>query len=125
MSREKIYQNPREEILKKTAEEMELPLDEVEKVVSWSYMKANKAMKEVRHIEVSGLGKFMVSKAKMRRRLKSLNDRLEGDISEERREETIAEIEFIKGKEDEQTQGISGTATQGTKDPGESAGGNI
>lgn len=114
MSREKLYQNPREEILKKTAEEMDIPLDEVEKVVSWSYMKANKAMKEVRHIEVSGLGKFMVSKAKLRRRLNSLNDRLKGDLSEEKKAETLSEIEFIKGKqEDEQTEGVSDTTSQG------------
>lgn len=57
MSRESIY--------KKVAEELKIPEEVIEKVISWSYKKANEAVKTNNEIELSGLGKLMVSNRKL------------------------------------------------------------
>ena len=123
MGRPKIYENSRDEILERIAADMELPLEEVEKVVSWSYMKANKAMKENRQIEISGLGKFMISKAKAKRRLKNLEENvLNPGLSEQKKLEIESEIGFIKDKiGDGQIERISEAPSEGPEKPGESA----
>lgn len=62
----------RDTVLKKTIEDLEMSEDIVEKVVSWSYKSANEATKTNSEVEISGLGVFKVSPAKVRRRLTML-----------------------------------------------------
>lgn len=59
----------RDKILKKTIEDLNLPEEVVEKVVSWSYKKANEATKTNSEVEISGLGIFKTSPAKIKRRV--------------------------------------------------------
>lgn len=64
----------RDTILKKTVEDLSLPEDIVEKVVSWSYKNANEASKVNNEVEMSGLGVFKVSNAKLKRRIIRLEE---------------------------------------------------
>lgn len=65
-------------LLKKTAEDLELPEDLVERVVGWSYKEANIAARERCEIEFSGLGKIYVSTSKVKRRLSKIERDLIG-----------------------------------------------
>ncbi len=62
----------RDTVLRKTIEDLEMSEDIVEKVISWSYKNANEATKTNSEVEISGLGVFKVSTAKVRRRIKML-----------------------------------------------------
>lgn len=104
MPAEKLYVSPKEVIIKDLATNMEVSIETVEKVISWAYMKANLAIKEKREVEMSGLGKFYISQAKVRRRKEAIMKYLEDTmIAEKRRAELEAELEFVKTKELEQT----------------------
>jgi nucleoid DNA-binding protein len=100
MPAEKLYVSPKEEILKLIAKDMELPIETIEKVISWSYMKANHAIREHTEVEPSGLGKFYVSQAKVRRRIAAIESSMNvKDVSPERLEELKQEMEFVKTKQ--------------------------
>lgn len=64
----------KDELVKKVSEELEINENVVEKVVSWSYKKANEAMSINNEVEISGIGKFMLSKAKLNRRIGRYED---------------------------------------------------
>lgn len=92
-------QSVKDFIINKTSQELEIPLETVESVVSWSYKKANEATQRVREIELSGIGTLRVSQSKLRNRLHNLYNRLSvypGD------EKLLKELEILKAKISEQ-----------------------
>lgn len=115
---------PKEDIIKSISEQMEIPSEIVEKVISWSYMKANNAVKNKKEIEMSGLGKFMVSKAKLKRRIDTIENNIKTNPNPQRVIELEEELEFVKTK-CEQTDRIPETITEGSKEPRESNGGDL
>jgi len=56
----------------KVAQDLGIELATVESVISWSYKDANKACETHKEVEISGIGKFMMSQAKLRRRINDL-----------------------------------------------------
>lgn len=60
----------REVILKRTIEDSGVSEDIAEKVIAWSYRKANEATRNFREVELSGLGIFKVSPSKAAKKAK-------------------------------------------------------
>jgi len=59
----------RDDIIQKTADELELPVDVVHKVVMNQFKQIHNATRVYSEIEVSGFGKFMQSQNKIDRRI--------------------------------------------------------
>lgn len=59
-------------LIEKVADDLQFPLDIVEAVIGWSYKSANEATKSHKTIELSGIGKLMLSQGKLKKRLLSL-----------------------------------------------------
>src|SRR5687767_10899261 len=66
----------KENIIEKTAYDLEIEKDVVDKVISWSYHRANEATRTNREVELSGFGTFTISDAKLRRKIKRTEDYL-------------------------------------------------
>ena len=62
----------RDDIIQKTAEELDLPVDLVHKIVMNQFKQINAATQVYNEIEVSGVGKFIQSQNKIDRRIRSL-----------------------------------------------------
>ena len=97
----------RDELVEKTAKELSFSEEIVDLVVSWSYEKANLATKKEKEIEFSGFGKLLVSKAKVSRRKKKLENILQGTLKKEdseNKEKKLkslnSKLEFLKKYED-------------------------
>lgn len=66
----------KEQLIKNTAEQLGQPEDVVGRVVSWSFKDANKALKLYSEVEISGWGKFILSQAKLRKRIERMEKSL-------------------------------------------------
>lgn len=88
----------REDIIKAIAEDMSIAVEEVEKVITWSYMQANKAVREGNEVEISGFCKFYLSKAKVKRRIEKIERSLSDDKSEKRQKQLKEELDNIKNR---------------------------
>lgn len=67
----------REVILKRTIDDTGASEDIAEKVISWSYRKANEASRSYKNIELSGIGVFKVSPSKAAKKIRSLERMVE------------------------------------------------
>lgn len=67
-------------IVQEVANQLEIEEDLVNKVVSWSYLKAQKKTQEVNSVELSGFGKLLLSETKTKKRIKGLEEKLGGYI---------------------------------------------
>lgn len=56
-------------LLSKTAVDTGQPKDIVEKVISFQFRDVLKMLRELKEVEITGLGKFMISNSKLRRRI--------------------------------------------------------
>lgn len=93
----------REDIIKAIAEDMSIPAEEVEKVVAWSYMQANKAVREGTQVEITGLCKFYMSPTKVKKRIAKLERALDNNPTEKKEKQLREELEIIKSKLDVET----------------------
>lgn len=93
----------REDIIKAISENMSIPIEEVEKVIAWSYMQANRAVREGSEVEITGLCKFYMSKSKMRKRIAKLERALDNNPTEKKEKQLKEELEHIKSKLDVET----------------------
>lgn len=62
----------KETLLEKTAEDLQHPYSVVENVMGWVFKDVLKAFKRHTQIEISGLGYYIISEAKLRRRVETL-----------------------------------------------------
>ena len=87
-------------IIEKTARVLQFPQDTVEEVIGWSFKKANQASHNNKEIEVSGIGKLMLSQAKLRKQIANL-ERMYPNLKEENKQVQVKElIEDLKTKID-------------------------
>ena len=87
----------REVVLKRTVEDTGIPEEIAEKVIAWSYRKANEATRTLKEIEISGLGTFKVSPSKAKKRIVTVSkiiEKLEKKIQEGR--STNVENDMVK-----------------------------
>ena len=57
----------REYVSQKVSQELQFDQDIVDTVISWSFKKANEAVRVHQEVEISGIGKLMLSPAKLRK----------------------------------------------------------
>ena len=86
----------KEKIVSKVAEELQFPEEVVESVIAWSYKKANQAATTNKEIEISGLGTFKLSQAKVKRRLEKLQGAYDNSTDQVIKEGIMQKINLIK-----------------------------
>lgn len=72
----------REFVSQKVSQELQFDQEIVDTVISWSYKKANEASKSHKEVEISGIGKLMLSQAKLKKAIEKCErmiPHLEGD----------------------------------------------
>lgn len=82
-------------LILKTAEQLGISPAVVDKVVMNQFKQANKAMKENKEVEISGFGKFLLSKTKINRRITKtevIKERLENLLSKASTHEEVVKI---------------------------------
>lgn len=67
----------KDRLLEKTADDLEQPLGVVEDIMRWMFKDAIKAFKAYEQVEISGWGTFLMSPAKIKRRIVKL-ERIKG-----------------------------------------------
>lgn len=87
----------RDWIIERVAEQLDYPENICEKVVSWAYHDAIKQTQLVTSVELSGFGSFLVSPAKLKKRLELCIIRTENNPVER----NINALEFLRSKERE------------------------
>lgn len=92
----------REYLIKQTALDMELPVHVVHSIISFQGEDAAKAAHTNNEIEFSGLGKFFVSKKRLREKIENFEGALKKELPEERRAGIIESLLRLKKREDEQ-----------------------
>lgn len=86
----------KDQVMEQVSKDLQFPLDVVEKVIGWSYKKAAEATKMYDEIEVSGFSKFQLSKAKVKRRIKTL-ERMEKHLENNpEKEESLKQVREVK-----------------------------
>jgi nucleoid DNA-binding protein len=85
-----------DELVKKTGEQLEIPEKIIEDVVMWVYKDAKEQTKNVKEIEISGMGKFLLSPFKTQKRLKRLLHIKEELMGREGIEKKLATIETLE-----------------------------
>src|SRR6266542_5706764 len=65
-------------LILKASQQLEIEECIVDRVISWSFEKANKATQLHSEIEISGFGKMFISQPKTKRRIKKLDNILNG-----------------------------------------------
>lgn len=84
-------------IMEKVSKDLQFTEETVEAVVGWAYKKANQASHNNREIEISGIGKLLMSQAKLRKQLVKL-ERIESRLTDEVKlaqvRELIAELKI-------------------------------
>lgn len=79
----------REKLLEKTSQDLTIDRELVDRVISWSYHRANEATRSNKEVEISGFGTFLISNGKIKRKLRSVKMYLErmGTVKEKTEEE--------------------------------------
>jgi hypothetical protein len=67
-----LKKNLKDFLLEKTSEDLQMDLETVEKVMGWSYKKANQATQLNKEVEISGFGKLLLSESKYRKYMERL-----------------------------------------------------
>lgn len=88
----------REKLVERVAEQMELPVEFVNSVVSFQGEDAAKAARIYNEIEFSGWGKFWLSKTKTRRKIVNMEKKLEEGRVKEDVESYKKHLEELKNK---------------------------
>lgn len=86
----------KELLIEKTADDLGQPLSIVEEVVGWVMKDTFKALKKYDEVEVSGFGKFLISQAKLRKRIITHERILSHLLSHPQTEERDVKIEGVK-----------------------------
>lgn len=74
------------------SQDLQVPLEIVENVISWSFKEANRACEHNKEVEISGIGKLMISPGKLKKRIQSL-ERMDQSIQEEgRKKQEVQEL---------------------------------
>lgn len=89
-------QEVKDYILQRTAEELQFSKDIVEEVVGWSYKKANQATKLHKEVEISGIGKMMLSQSKLKKAIVKYERILSKVQPGEKRDEIEAQYIYLK-----------------------------
>jgi len=85
----------KDRLLEKTAEDLGQPLNIVEDTMRWMFKDMTKAFKIYEQIEMSGFGTFLMSQAKLKRRIKKL-ERILGYLKDKLpTEDVIEKIESV------------------------------
>lgn len=83
-------------ILERTAEDLQFSQDIVEEVIGWSYKKANQATKLHKEVEISGIGKMMLSQSKLKKAI-AKNERIISYLEPgEKRDAVEATLIYLK-----------------------------
>lgn len=93
-------QSIKDYILEKTATELQFPQDVVDKVIGWSYKKANDATHHNKEVEISGIGKLQLSQAKLRKHIEKLERVIVGTKDPQILEDATQRLEDLKTKRD-------------------------
>ncbi len=87
-------------IIENTSRDLKFEQEIVETVISWAFKKANEASHNNKEIEISGVGKLLLSQAKLRKQIEKL-DRIAPLMKDELRREQIEKIsKDLKTKKD-------------------------
>ena len=85
-------------ILQKTAEELQFEQGIVDEVISWSFKKANQATKLHKEVEVSGIGKLMLSQSKLKKEIAKYERIISLVEPGEKKDEMEAQLIYLKTK---------------------------
>lgn len=88
----------RSELIKKVAETGVAPLSVVEEVINYSFYHANKATQTNDHVEITGLGTFMIAYAKVKRTLPELRSMASHTKNKSHKEDLEEMIKYLEDK---------------------------
>ncbi len=88
-------QTVREFVSQKVSQELQFEQEVVDQVISWSYKKANEAVKTYKEIEISGIGKMMLSQPKLKRAIEK-NERILAHVEGQKAEFVSQNLENLK-----------------------------
>lgn len=87
-------------ILEKTATELQFPQEVVDRVIGWSYKKANDATHTNKEVEISGIGKLQLSQSKLRKNIDKLEKIAQATKDPEMEQSVRERLEDLKTKRD-------------------------
>jgi len=91
----------KDELIKGVAQQMELPIEMIQAIISFQGEDAARAAFEHKEIEFSGFGKFMISQKRTRNKLNNMQKKLEeGRVEEKLMTSYVLHMEALKKKLD-------------------------